>query len=165
MGNGYVFTQIPTPAVEQLCWQVGITTTAEEQMMENTPINKFAAALISGNGSNISNPPSNYYINASAGKVDPFASVKIQPRFLWASNPMRSRHNHPFDRWTMDDYYAFQSFFMGVRRKHGAEAREYFTYVDIDAEPAKHPIDIKPMAHKFLGGPVADMEDKDFAKF
>ena len=50
---------------------------------------------------------------------------------------------------------------MGVRRKHGAEAREYFTYVDIDAEPAKHPIDNKPMAHKFLGGPVADVEDKD----
>ena len=33
----------------------------KEQMMENTPINKLAAALISGNGSNISNPPSNYY--------------------------------------------------------------------------------------------------------
>ena len=32
----------------------------EGQMMENTPINEFAAALISSS-SNISNPPSNYY--------------------------------------------------------------------------------------------------------
>lgn len=134
----------------------------KEQMMENTPINEFAAALISGNGSNISNPPSNYYTMLPQGKVDPVRlSEDTAQIFMGIRTQCAQCHNHPFDRWTMDDYYAFQSFFMGVRRKHGAEAREYFTYVDIDAEPAKHPIDDRPMAHKFLGGPVADVEDKD----
>ena len=34
-------------------------------------------------------------------------------------------HNHPFDRWTMDDYYGFVSFFTGITRKAGAEPREF----------------------------------------
>ncbi len=37
-------------------------------------------------------------------------------------------HNHPFDRWTMDDYYGFVSLFTGIRRKPGAETREYYIY-------------------------------------
>jgi len=134
----------------------------KEQMIENTPINEFAAALVTGNGSNISNPPSNYYTMLPQGHINPVRlSEDTAQIFLGIRTQCAQCHNHPFDRWTMDDYYAFQSFFMGVRRKHGAEAREYFTFVDIDAEPAKHPIDDRPMAHKFLGGPEADVEDKD----
>ena len=134
----------------------------KEQMIENTPINEFAAALVTGNGSNISNPPSNYYTMLPQGHINPVRlSEDTAQIFLGIRTQCAQCHNHPFDRWTMDDYYAFQSFFMGVRRKHGAEAREYFTFVDVDAEPAKHPIDDRPMAHKFLGGPEADVEDKD----
>ena len=134
----------------------------KEQMVENTPINEFAKALVTGNGSNLSNPPSNYYTMLPQGHINPVRlSEDTAQIFLGVRTQCAQCHNHPFDRWTMDDYYAFQSFFMGVKRKHGAEAREYFTYVDIDAEPAKHLTDNRPMPHKFLGGPVADVEDKD----
>ena len=37
-------------------------------------------------------------------------------------------HNHPFDRWTMDDYYGFVSFFTGITRKPGAEPREFYIF-------------------------------------
>ena len=73
-------------------------------------------------------------------------------------------HNHPFDRWTMDDYYSWVSFFTGLRRKHGSEAREYYTYVDVDAEPAKHPIDDRLMPHKYLGGEKVSIVDEDARK-
>lgn len=136
-----------------------------EQMVENTPLDKIAYALLTGNGSNITNPPSNFYTMIPQGKVDPVRlSEDTAQIFMGIRTQCAQCHNHPFDRWTMDDYYAFQSFFMGVRRKHGSEAREYFTFVDVDAEPAKHPIDDRLMPHKFLGGEFADVEDKDARK-
>jgi len=136
-----------------------------EQMVANTKINEIAYALITGNGSNLTNPPSNYYTMIPQGKVDPVRlSEDTAQIFMGIRTQCAQCHNHPFDRWTMDDYYAFQSFFMGVRRKHGSEAREYFTFVDVDAGPARHPVDGRLMPHKFLGGDVADVEDKDARK-
>ena len=133
-----------------------------DQMLENTPIDQFAYQLVTGNGSNLTNPPSNYYTMLPQGHIDPVRlSEDTAQIFLGIRTQCAQCHNHPFDRWTIDDYYSFQSFFMGVRRKHGSEAREYYTYVDVDAEPASHPVDGKPMAHKFLGGDYADVRDKD----
>lgn len=133
-----------------------------EQMIENRPLDQFAHALITGNGSNFTNPPSNYYTMIPQGKVDVMRlSEDTAQIFLGIRTQCAQCHNHPFDRWTIEDYYSFQSFFTGVRRKHGSEAREYFTYADVDAEPAKHPVDDRPMAHKFLGGELADVADKD----
>ncbi|MDF1860997.1 MAG: DUF1549 and DUF1553 domain-containing protein [Verrucomicrobiales bacterium] len=133
-----------------------------EQMVENTPLSEFAYALLTGNGSNLTNPPSNYYTMIPQGKVDPIRlSEDTAQIFLGIRTQCAQCHNHPFDRWTIDDYYSFQSFFTGVRRKHGSEAREYFTFVDVDAEPAKHIVDGRPMPHKFLGGDYADVENKD----
>ncbi len=118
-----------------------------EQMIENTPLNEFAYALLSGNGSNLTNPPSNYYTMIPQGKVDPVRlSEDTAQIFMGIQTQCAQCHNHPFDRWTIDDYYAFQSFFMGVRRKHGSEAREYFTFVDVDAEPAPNLVDGRPDA-------------------
>ena len=61
-------------------------------------------------------------------------------------------HNHPFDRWTIDDYYGFVSFFTGIERKIGAEPREFYIYNDLKAKPAKHLVDERPMPAKVLGG-------------
>lgn len=133
-----------------------------EQMVENTPLDKFAKALLTGNGSNFTNPPSNYYTMIPQGKVDPIRlSEDTAQIFLGLRTQCAQCHNHPFDQWTIDDYYSFQSFFTGVRRKHGSEAREYFTYVEVEAEPAKHLVDGRPMPHKFLGGDYADVKNKD----
>lgn len=133
-----------------------------EQMVENTPLDKFATELLTGNGSNFTNPPSNYYTMIPQGKVDPIRlSEDTAQIFLGIRTQCAQCHNHPFDRWTIDDYYSFQSFFTGVRRKHGSEAREYFTFVDVDAEPAKHLVDQRPMPHRFLGGDLAEVKNKD----
>ena len=37
-------------------------------------------------------------------------------------------HNHPFDRWTMDDYYSFAAFFAQIGRKPGADPRETIVF-------------------------------------
>jgi hypothetical protein len=60
-------------------------------------------------------------------------------------------HNHPFDRWTMDDYYGLVSFFTCVKRKPGSDGRDRRVIYDPAAPPAKHLVDDRPVPAKLLG--------------
>ena len=134
----------------------------KEQMVNNRPWNEFAYELITSNGSNIRNPQSNYYTMLPQGKLDPMKLGEDTAQlFMGLRTQCAQCHNHPFDRWTQNDYFSFTSFFTGVKRKLGSEVREYYTYADVNAEAAKHPIDGKPMPAKFLGGDIADIKGKD----
>jgi hypothetical protein len=72
-------------------------------------------------------------------------------------------HNHPFDRWTMDDYYGFAAFFAQIRRKPGADPRASVIFNSGSGE-TKHPVDGRPMPPKFLGGDVPDIAGRDRRK-
>ena len=37
-------------------------------------------------------------------------------------------HNHPFDRWTMDDYYGFAALFAQVRKKRAEDPHEQIVF-------------------------------------
>lgn len=133
-----------------------------KEMINNTPWNQIANELLTGNGSNFRNPPSNFYTMLPQGKLEPKKLGEDTAQiFLGLRTQCAQCHNHPFDRWTIDDYYSFTSFFTGVRRKHGSEAREYYTFVDVDAERARNLVDDRPMPHQFLGGELADVANKD----
>ncbi len=133
-----------------------------EAMIDQMPWDELCRELLTGNGSNLRNPPSNYYTMLPQGKLEPKKLGEDTAQvFLGLRTQCAQCHNHPFDRWTIDDYYSFTSFFTGVRRKHGSEAREYYTYVDIEAEPAEHLVDGRPMPHRFLGGDFAAVTGRD----
>ncbi len=133
-----------------------------DAMVTNKPWDDLARELVTGNGSNFRNPESNYYTMLPQGQLDPGKlSEDTAQVFLGVRTQCAMCHNHPFDRWTQNDYYAFASFFTGVKRKHGSEAREYYTYVDINEKPAKHLLDGREMPHEFLGGGPAEVKDKD----
>ena len=63
-------------------------------------------------------------------------------------------HNHPFDRWTMDDYYSFAAFFSQIGRKQGEDYRETIVFNSGGGE-VKHPVGGRVMTPKFLGGDAA----------
>src|SRR5579864_4161941 len=69
-------------------------------------------------------------------------------------------HNHPFDRWTQDDYYSFAAFFAQVGRKQGEDYRETIVFNSGGGE-VNHPVRGQAMPPKFLGGAVADVNGKD----
>ena len=73
-------------------------------------------------------------------------------------------HNHPFDRWTMDDYYGWTSFFTGIRRKVGRSAEEMLISADVNAKPAPHLLHGEATPHRFLGGEAPDVKGKDARK-
>jgi len=66
-------------------------------------------------------------------------------------------HNHPFDRWTMNDYYGFESFFARVGHKAGDDPRENVIFDRNDGE-VKHPITGAVMRPKFLGGDTPEIK-------
>jgi hypothetical protein len=69
-------------------------------------------------------------------------------------------HNHPFDRWTQDDYYGFASFFSQIGRKGGEDYRESIVFNSGGGE-VTHPVTRQVMKPKFLGGEVPDVAGKD----
>ncbi|HVX15240.1 MAG TPA: DUF1549 domain-containing protein [Pirellulales bacterium] len=129
------------------------------QLRNDRPLNEFVAELVAASGSNLINGPANLYTMLVHGpQFDPKAfAADFSQVFLGVQIQCAQCHNHPFDRWTMDDYYGFVSFFTGIRRKPGVEPREQRIYYDTSAPPARNLVDDRPMPAKTLGA-VAPVE-------
>jgi hypothetical protein len=123
------------------------------QMKSGRPLNEFVAEMVAASGSNISAGPPNFYtMMVNKWNVDPKPlAADFSQLLLGVQIQCAECHNHPFDRWTMDDYYSLVSFFTGIKRINGIEPRERRIFFDTTAEPAKHLVDERPMPARVLG--------------
>ncbi len=78
------------------------------------PLNEFAAEIIAARGSTYSEPPANFY---RALRTPEERSESAAQVFLGVRLQCAKCHNHPFDRWTQDDYYGWTNFFARVDYK------------------------------------------------
>jgi hypothetical protein len=132
----------------------------KEQMTKNRPLNEFAAELLVGKGSNFKSPAANLY--TSGERLTPEKTAEdIAQVFLGIRIQCAQCHNHPFDRWTLDDYYGFSAFFAGVNLRRGSEGREVIVANNDAANTVAHPVDGRRMKPKMLGGPAPDIEGQD----
>lgn len=124
-----------------------------DQMLTNVPLDKIVRQLLTASGSNLRDPAANYY------QIEP-DTLKLAENTAQVFMGMRIQcaqcHNHPFDRWTMNDYYSFAAFFAQVARKPGDDPRETVIYDRSDGQ-VKHPVTGKVMHPKFLGGAVPEI--------
>jgi hypothetical protein len=76
------------------------------------PLTDFAREILSARGSTYENPPTNFYraVRDPQGRAEAVAQV-----FLGVRVSCAKCHNHPFDRWTQDDYHRFAAFFPRVQ--------------------------------------------------
>jgi hypothetical protein len=82
------------------------------QFAESRPLNEFARDLIAARGSTYADPPANYY----RALRDPLTRAEATAQvFLGVRVQCARCHNHPFDRWTQDDYYRLAAFFPRVQ--------------------------------------------------
>ncbi len=129
----------------------------QERIADNRPFNEIARELLSANGGTFTEPATNYYqiTNDTLLIAENTAQVFMGMRLQCAQC-----HNHPFDRWTMDDYYGFAAFFGQIGRKGAEDPRETIVF-NRGGGDVNHPITKQPVAPRFLGGSVADVNGKD----
>ena len=79
----------------------------------NKPYNKFASEILTSSGSNLENPAASYF------KIlrDPAAAAENSTHlFLGVRFNCNKCHDHPFERWTQDQYYQLSAYFAQISR-------------------------------------------------
>jgi hypothetical protein len=128
-----------------------------DQIARNVPIDRMARELLTASGGTFSNPPANFYevekdtLKMTENVAQVFMGIRVQ---------CAQCHNHPFDRWTLDDYYSFAAFFAQIGRKPGEDYRETIVF-DRGGGEVRHPVRNRVMEPKLLGGPLPDVRGKD----
>ncbi|HEX4797468.1 MAG TPA: DUF1549 and DUF1553 domain-containing protein [Humisphaera sp.] len=129
----------------------------EDQIARNVPFDQIVQELLGANGGTFKTPETNYYqITRDTQKL----AENTAQIFMGMRIQCAQCHNHPFDRWTMDDYYSFAAFFSQVGRKQAEDPREQIVY-NSGGGDVRHPVGGRVMAPKFLGGSVADVKGQD----
>jgi hypothetical protein len=114
------------------------------------PLDQFVRELLTAEGSSFKHPAANYYRISR----DPESSVETTAQlFLGVRIQCAKCHNHPFERWTQDDYYGFAAFFSRVRQKKGQVPDEEVVFLARDGD-VRQPRSGQVMKPKALGGPV-----------
>ena len=125
-----------------------------DEMLTNAPLDRIVQGLLTASGSTFRNPAATYYqiepdtLKMAENTAQVFMGMRIQ---------CAQCHNHPFDRWTLNDYYGFAAFFAQVGRKPGDDPRETVIFDRHDGE-VKHPVTHAAMRPKFLGGEAPDLK-------
>ena len=129
----------------------------KEKVSTNTPMDVMCQELLGARGGTFASPATNYY---QAERDTLKTSENIAQVFMGMRIQCAQCHNHPFDRWTQDDYYGFAAFFSQIGRKRGEDPRETIIYNRGSGE-VRHVVTKQVMKPKFLGGEVPDVKGKD----
>ena len=80
----------------------------------NKPLDQFVRELICARGSTYSSPAANYYRPNRDAVSRAKAAAQV---FLGTRLQCAECHNHPFDRWTQNDYYDWAAVFSRINYK------------------------------------------------
>ncbi|MEE2937041.1 MAG: DUF1549 and DUF1553 domain-containing protein [Planctomycetota bacterium] len=128
-----------------------------DKFAKNVPLDEMVRELFGATGGTFSNPATNYYqierdtLKRAENAAQVFMGIRTQ---------CAQCHNHPLDRWTMNDYYGFAAFFCQTGQKNAEDYREKIIY-DRGSGEVKHPVNGQTMQPKFLGGELVDTKGKD----
>jgi Protein of unknown function (DUF1549)/Protein of unknown function (DUF1553) len=98
----------------------------ERALEANMPYDQFARELLSSSASTLDQPTANFY-RTSTDTQDTVES--ISQLFLGARLQCAKCHNHPFERWTQDNYFGLAAFFNRVQRKKSPRGDELLIYL------------------------------------
>ena len=129
----------------------------EDKLSHNVPMDQIVQELLDADGGTFKNPATNYYeVERDPEKLaEDTAQV-----FMGMQIKCAQCHNHPFDRWTMSDYYGFSAFFSQIGRKQAEDPRERIIFNSGGGE-VRNIVTKKVAEPKFLGGAEPDVKGKD----
>lgn len=118
-----------------------------DRIASNMPFNEIIRELLMSKGGTFSTPATNFYqVELETKKL----TENVAQVFMGTRIQCAQCHNHPFDRWTMDDYYSFAAFFAQVKRKRAEDPREQIIFDG--GGQIQHPVTKKNAEPKYLGG-------------
>ena len=120
-------------------------------MLEDKPYNQLATELITASGNLYFNPTSNFYYITEFSEPENIAT-NVSQVFLGVRIECARCHNHPWEKWTQEDFWGFAAFFgrMGVKDTYENDESE------ITLKPAGEVISPKTKQRveaKYLDGP------------
>lgn len=128
-----------------------------KSVAENKPWNQFAREILLAQGSTFEEGPANYY--RAANGANELAEMTSQV-FLGVRMQCAKCHNHPYEKWTQNQYYQMASFFARVRTKNGANGEERQVFLAHNGEVSNPrtkkvampvALDAKPVPASFEG--------------
>ena len=98
----------------------GLRKWIREQVSENTPYDQFARSILTASGSNREHPAAAYFKTLR----DPLVTMENTTQlFLGVRFNCNKCHDHPFERWTQDQYYETAASFAHVRISKDPESK------------------------------------------
>lgn len=119
-----------------------------EALQDRVPMDEIVRRMLTASGSAFSVPEANYWVTARDPKV---LAENAAQTFLGIRLQCAQCHNHPFERWRMDDYYGFAAFFTRVGRKASDDPRDTILF-DRSRGEINNARTKRPATPRFLGG-------------
>ncbi len=117
----------------------------ERAVASNLPYDEMVRRLLTAQGSALEDPAVNYF---RASKEPDVALENATHLFLGIRFNCNKCHDHPFERWTQDQYYSLAAFWGQVGTKGGMRAGDQVVYDKPDGE-VQHPKDDRVMSPSF----------------
>jgi hypothetical protein len=132
-----------------------------KSVRDDKPYNQFATELLTASGNLDSQPLANFWWVTEVAEPETYAT-NISQVFLGVRLECARCHNHPFEKWTQDDFWGFAGFFarMGVKKDTYQNDESQFD-VKLEGEVINPKTKTAVMA-KYLDGPTeAERLDQD----
>ena len=114
----------------------------EQSIAENKPYDQFVRELLTAEGSVYKNPAASYY------RISRDSSTAVENTtqlFLGVRFSCNKCHDHPFERWTQNQYYELAAYFSDVARKNGRLPGDEIVYTSLNPAPVTHPKTMAPI--------------------
>jgi Protein of unknown function (DUF1549)/Protein of unknown function (DUF1553) len=118
-----------------------------DAIASNRRYDRFVRELLTARGSSYDNPAANYFRVTGGAKP---AMEKTTQVFLGVRMVCAQCHDHPFERWTQNQYYQMSAFFSAVGIRAGYEVGEEIVFDQRADYEMKHPKDGRVMKPQFM---------------
>ena len=118
-----------------------------DSIAQNKPYDRMVREMLMAKGSSYENPAANFYRVTRDPKPTMEKTTQV---FLGVRMVCAQCHDHPFERWTQNQYYEMAAFFSAVGLRPGYEVGEEILYDQRQDYDMKHPKDGRVMNPKFI---------------
>ncbi len=126
----------------------------------NRPYDELVRELLTSVGSTYQSPAANFFRINDDPKLAMETTTQL---FLGVRMVCAQCHDHPFERWTQDQYFQLAAFFAAVGMKPGFDSDEQIVYLKRGETDFLHPRTNKPVEPEYLiasaGVPVIGSHD------